>query len=146
MAGAVAAVVALITLIVNFRNRKRDALRIKKQATLEAVAMLQNEVFDEMQLYSEKDVRLASEDPQCEGYKHFSTMLARCDHFAIGVDMDIYDRDTAMRLCGDYLWPMYKKFIPLVEQKRIMSNGGELYTTFQNVAAEFKNRTTCKGV
>lgn len=138
VATAFAALLAFITLLVNGQNRRTDATRIKKQATLDAINVLQNDVFDEMAYYSKEDVKSASVDTKCEGYKHFGALLARCEHFSVGVDSGIYDYETTKNLCGNFLWPLYDKFIPLIEEKRMLSGGKELYSSFQNLAVKLK--------
>ena len=79
------------------------ARRDRKQATLDAYNTLQNEVFDKLNLFKPSDIREIANHPTSKEYKKLSALIARIEHFCVGVNTNIYDKDTVYLLTHGYL-------------------------------------------
>ena len=78
---------------------KRD----RKQATLDAYNTLQNEAFDKLNLMMPSDIREIANDSRSKEYKEISGYIARIEHFCVGVNLGIYDKETVYELAHGYL-------------------------------------------
>ena len=80
-------------------------VRDRKQATLEAYNRLQEQVLDHLNTRSEE-------------YKQISAYVARIEHFCVGVNQKIYDRNVVYELAQGYLDGTIKSRIePMIEKK-----------------------------
>lgn len=140
IATAVSAVIAVFTIITNARVRKKDTQRKKKQATLEAVNVLQNEVLDKITFYTDSRIEEIAKDKRSEEFKTVAAMLARCEHFAVGVYEDIYDYSTVQALFKDHLVYQYKKLKPIIDTKR-KGHSDKYYSSFEKLANELANKS-----
>lgn len=125
--GAVAAVVVSLVIYA------LGLLREKKQATLEAYNVLQTDVFDKLNLFTNRQIRdICIEvcenngsksnisDETNEKFYVLISYLARLEHFSIGVNTGIYDAKTAERAGTAFLQGQYTKLFPLIytQEKR----------------------------
>ena len=133
------AIFAAYALVQTKKAADKSLIRERKEATIKAVNLMQNEVFDEMLKYKASDVKKASEDTSSADYKMFSTYLARCDHFAIGIEESIYDYAVLKKLAGGFIWPLYQKFVPLIEKKRAIAHNNTLYKSLEGLAEKLKS-------
>ena len=78
------------------------ARRDCKQATLDAYNALQNEVFDRINLYRPAEILEISKHPTSKEYNEISSLIARIEHFCVGVNSRIYDRKTVYELAHGY--------------------------------------------
>ena len=79
------------------------AQRDKKQATLDAYNRLQNEAFDQLNLYMPARIKEISKHPTSEEYKEISGYIARIEHFCVGVNTGIYNKKVVYQLAHGYL-------------------------------------------
>ena len=95
------------------------AQRDRKQATLDAFNTLQNEVFDKLNLLMPADIQEIAKHPTSKEYKEVSGYIARIEHFCIGVNMNIYDRETVYHLAHGYLdgKVIVDRISPIIEKK-----------------------------
>ena len=133
----------LFTVMVTYRGEQRE----KKQATLDALNILQEQVFDNLNTYTFAEVRnvatqwqlsiqaknkfindkqgTADEfwnthheyDSVIEEYRKLSGYLARIEHFALGVNTGIYDAKVTERAATTYFVMLYKKMGPILAVK-----------------------------
>ena len=103
--------------------------RDRKQATLDAYNRLQTEVFDKLNLYTPADIRSICEDNRSEKYKTVSGYVARIEHFCVGLNEGIYDRDTFYSLSHGYFdgHQIRKRIEPIMESKHQSSNSKEIF-------------------
>jgi hypothetical protein len=80
-----------------------SAQRDRKQATLDAFNTLQGEVFDKLNLYSPSEISEIIKNTRSEDYKTVSALIARLEHFCVGVNTRIYDRRVVYKLAHGYL-------------------------------------------
>ena len=128
---AAALVVSLITF---FSNVSHD----KKKATLDAYNILQSQVLDKLNSYTKKQIEEISANPRSEEYKEISALLARVQHFAVGVNTNIYDEKVVKRLAGKYFLGIYDKLSPLIEKKRSVNKTEKHYDEFEQLVVKIK--------
>lgn len=138
----------LFTVLVTYRGEQRE----KKQATLDALNVLQEQVFDNLNQYTFRKIRnnavqwqssikeknafinnkegTAEEfwntyheyDSIVDEYRKLSGYLARIEHFALGVNTGIYDAEVTERAATTYFVMLYKKMMPIL----LVKNNGTL--------------------
>lgn len=108
-----------------FWTAKRD----RKQATLEAYNRLQTEVFDNLNLYKPAEIRSICEDVASEEYKIISGYVARIEHFCVGLNTRIYDRNIFYALAHGYFDgnQLRKRIEPMLNAKNQSNNSAELF-------------------
>lgn len=133
----------LFTVLVTYRGEQRE----KKQATLDALNVLQEQVFDNLNQYTFGEIRnIAVQwqssikeknafinnkegtveefwdthqeyDSIVDEYRKLSGYLARIEHFALGVNTGIYDAEVTERAATTYFVMLYKKMMPILSVK-----------------------------
>lgn len=116
--------------IVYFKGLKRE----RKQATLDAFNELQAQVLDELAKYSPNAIRMIAEDHRKKDtkpkYNHLKTLIARIEHFAIGIEEKIYDFKTD-KLAAEHLIYLYNKVSPIVQAARESAKGKNTYIHYE---------------
>ena len=79
------------------------AQRDRKQATLDAYNLLQEQALDYLNYYMPTQIAEIAKNPRSDEYKKISTYIARIEHFCVGVNKKIYDKETVYALAHDYL-------------------------------------------
>lgn len=93
-------------------------VRDRKQATLEAYNRLQEQVLDHLNVYMPKQIAEIAKNTRSEEYKQISAYVARIEHFCVGVNQKIYDRNVVYELAQGYLDGTIKNRIePMIEKK-----------------------------
>ena len=125
-----AMIISLISVIVSVAIYLLGIQRDKKQDTLDSFNLLQEQVFDKLNLitYSEitnicKKVDNGSIDDETNS-KYFELLgyLARLEHFSLGVNTGIYDAKTAERAGTAFLVSLRKKLLPVIELQEKRGN------------------------
>lgn len=136
----------LFSIMVTYRGEQRE----KKQATLDALNVLQEQVFDKLNTYTFGEIQNIAEkwselielknryieskqgtaeefweshheyDAVIQEYRKISGYLARIEHFSLGVNTGIYDTMVTERAATMYFVMLYKKMMPILAVK----NGG----------------------
>lgn len=144
----------LFTVLVTYRGERRE----KKQATLDAINVLQEQVFDNLNTYTFGEIRDIAEkwsesieaknkyiennegtaeefweshheyDAVVKEYRKISGYLARIEHFALGVNTGIYDAKVTERAATTYFVMLFNKMMPILSVK----NGGATRDTELN--------------
>jgi hypothetical protein len=144
----------LFTIMVTYRGEQRE----KKQATLDALNVLQEQVFDKLNMYTFGEIRDVAEkwsasieaknkyvenkegtagefweshqeyDSVVHEYRKISGYLARIEHFSLGVNTGIYDAKVTERAATRYFVMLFKKMMPILSVK----NGGSARDTELN--------------
>ena len=105
------------------------ARRDRKQATLEAFNRLQTEVFDYLNMYTPAEIAKICENTRSADYKTISAYLARIEHFCVGLNQGIYDKETFFALAHGYFdgQMLQKRIKPIIDKKNLRNNTGELF-------------------
>ena len=95
------------------------ARRDRKQATLDAYNTLQNEVYDKINLYRPAEILEISKHPISKEYNELSALIARIEHFCVGVNSRIYDRKTVYELAHGYFdaAKLKGRISPIIDRK-----------------------------
>ena len=148
-----AVVISLAAFVMSGAVEYRKAIREKKQATLDAINVLQEQAFDRINEYTQAEIndivrtwkkavikKDKAVDPEhkaycIEEYRKLGGYLARIEHFALGVNTGIYDTETAERAATMYLKVLYRsKLSPLIELKNSQGRSDlEYYAEFRKL-------------
>lgn len=93
-------------------------VRDRKQATLEAYNRLQEQVLDHLNVYMPKQIAEIAKNTRSEEYKQISAYVVRIEHFCVGVNQKIYDRNVVYELAQGYLDGTIKSRIELMIEKK----------------------------
>ena len=94
------------------------AARDRQQATLDAYNQLQQQALDHLNMYRPSLIREIAKDKISPEYKQLGAYIARIEHFCVGVNERIYDRDTVYELAHGYFDGGLKMRIePVIEGK-----------------------------
>lgn len=122
-------IVAIISFLFAVVTYKRDKERIKKENTLDAIMVLQKEVFDNL-----TDEKIENAKKQSWNMSTITKELCRIEQFAVGVNQNIYDIETVNRMAGILFISKYDKLYPIIEKKREKST--QNYVEFRDMVNE----------
>lgn len=118
-----------------FKGLKHD----KKQDTLDAYNQLQEQAFDKLNEKSKEEILEISKKLRSAEYREISSYIARIEHFCVGVNSNIYDKETVYQLAHGFLDGAIKeKIAPILERKRY--NGENFYQHTTKMLEWMKNR------
>lgn len=127
-----AVISAVHSIYVYIQTVKHD----KKQATLDAFNILQEQVLDKINLYSNSKIKEIAEDSRSKKYKDLTILMARIEHFSVGVNTEIYDLKIVKRLAGKHFCMLYDKLLPMIEKKRKINKTDKHYDEFEKLVEE----------
>lgn len=126
LVSAIASVIATVFAAVELsRSRKANEEikdRERKEATINAYNNLQNQVLDKLVSFSAEEIEDLVENIDRDEFKKiymdYKTLIARCEHFAVGINENIYDFEVLYELSGEHLIYLYKKVKPIIHYAR----------------------------
>ena len=95
-------IIALIALVFSVYTYRKSVVHERKKATLDAYNRLQNEALDNINLYSPQRIAGIIENPRSEEFKKLGAYIARIEHFCVGVNKEIYDKEIVYELAHGY--------------------------------------------
>lgn len=114
----------------------------RKKATIEAFNTLQNEVLDKL-VFDEKGnaelivTNLHNQD--CvKAYNDYRTLVARLEHFAIGVNQRIYSFRVVKTLAGTHLISLFQKVKPIIDKSNEHFPENHNYREFTRLVERLK--------
>ena len=108
------------------------AARDRKQATLDAYNALQEQALDHLNHYMPKMIEEIAAHPRSDEYKTVSAYVARIEHFCVGVNRGIYDRQVVYDLAHGYLdGTIRSRITPLIARKN--HHGGDYYSNIRRL-------------
>lgn len=128
--------IALFSLIYSFVTYHCSVMHDKKQATLDAFNILQEQVLDKINLYPNSKIKEIAEDARSKEYKELTFLMARVEHFSVGVNSKIYDVKIVKRLAGKHFCALYDKLLPMIEKKRKINKSDKHYNEFEKLIGE----------
>lgn len=163
----IAIAISFVSILVSVVIYQKGVQREKKQATLDAFNVLQEQVFDYLNQYTYAQIREVCDEwrqaivdnknkyngqvinfsekqqnkrNQCVNeYRVLSGYLARIEHFALGVNTGIYDAKIAERAGTSYLVMLYRgKLKPLIETKHSGDSNTEYYAEFRKLVEKIE--------
>ena len=132
----------IFTLITFLWTVRRD----RKQATLEAYNRLQTEVFDHLNTYRPSQILEICEDNRSAEYKTISGYLARIEHFCVGLNRGIYDKETFYALAHGYFdgHQIRKRIEPMIKSKNSNKSTEQFYDDTLSVLKEMERKAKKK--
>lgn len=151
----VSAIIALISTIISalalyYSNRHQKEMRIQacKQSTIEAFNKIQNEVLDKLIDVPADNAKLMVRNlykKECkESYNAYKVMIARLEHFAVGIDEGVYDKEIVEKLAGSHLIFLYDKIEPIIKKANENSDNNMYYCHFTNLIKNLKDNQNNK--
>lgn len=132
---AAAAVLSLVSIVFSVYTYRKALVHDRKQATLDAYLLLQESAFDPLNHITPDEIKEIAQEPRSSRYKDVSGYIARIEHFCVGVNMGIYDRETVFALAHGYLdKALSSRLDPMLNRKAALS-GKEYY---ENIKAVLK--------
>lgn len=139
----VANLIAIATFLFGIATYKKGVDRETKQATLEAYRCLQEEVLDKLASVNKDNAVLFVENfdnPKCKQvYNDYRVLIARLEHFAVGINEKIYSFDTVDRLGGVHLIYLYKKVEPIINKANELSDSNVNYIAYRQLVIKLLN-------
>ena len=136
IAAAASAIIAAVALRKTKQSQEQMAVDARRAATIIAFNRLQDEVLDKMVSYHPEDVRTLIEykdDQMREAYDDCRALIAKCEHFSVGVNSGVYDFDITNRLGGTHLIYLYGKIEPVIEEARSGAKEGIPFHEFEQL-------------
>lgn len=98
----------------SIKVQKRTSAENKQRITIEAFNRMQDQVFDKLVSCSKEQIMYLVDDmdyaPRIkEACDDTRALIARCEHFAVGVNNDVYDFDLVQKLGGTHIVYVYDK-------------------------------------
>ena len=136
----VAAVLSLGSLGFSVYTYRKALLHDRKRDTLDAYLLLQEQAFDPLNRIAPGQMKEIVQNPASQEYKDVSGYIARIEHFCVGVNKKIYDRETVYALAHGYLDKALKyRLTPILDKKKSMT-GQEYYENIQEVLRWMRER------
>lgn len=122
-------IIAIASVVFSIFTYYQNVIHDRKQATLEAYNRLQSEVFDMLNIYTPTEIRNICEDTKSNEYKILSGYLARIEHFCVGINEKIYDKNIFYTMAHGYFdgFLLKNRIDPLLESKNSGKTGTEIY-------------------
>ena len=112
-------ILAIISVALSLYTYTATVHHEKKKATIDAFNLLQNEVLDKFVCITKENAEVIVanlDDKKCkEAYDSYRALIARIEHFAIGVKEKVYDFNVVDELAGTHLIYLYKKIKPIID-------------------------------
>lgn len=139
----VATVFAAVALLQSRKYNKFSLERQRKEATIHAYQTLQEQVLDKLVIINKNEIHnvidYKDESKEfLEIYNEYRTLIARCEHFAVGVNNDIYDFNILVELSGIHLIMLYNKLKPIIQCARSATYGKDAFKNFEILVKELE--------
>lgn len=116
---SVSAIFAVASAGFSIYTYHQNVVHDRKRDTLDAYNTLQQEVFDKLNRLPPACIREIANHPTSDDYKELCGYIARIEHFCVGVNMKIYDRETVYQLAHGYFDSkiITERIEPIIERK-----------------------------
>ena len=137
----VSCVIAITSVVISVITYHNTVVNDRKSATLEAYNRLQAEVFDPLNSYTPMEISDICENTKSVEYKVLSGYLARIEHFCIGVNEKIYDKDVFYKMAHGYFdgHILYHRIEPILMSKK---NAEQYYSNTYSVLEQMNKKST----
>jgi len=130
----IAVIISAVAFCLSLYQLLSDRNRTKKESTLHAFNLNQNEVFDPI---SKMDIKSINPDKR-EDWRKLTTLMARIEHFCVGINTGIYDIRIVNKLGGNYMLNLYNRLLPHINMKESLSSGGQHYNEYRDMIKRLK--------
>jgi len=135
-----ALIISILAFLLSFIQFMRDTSREKKEATLNAFYVLQNEAFDPLnELLVDKQVDVSAIALGSNEWRNITTALVKIEQFSVGINTNIYSIEILNRVAGAYFIRLFERLKPVIEKKRAQNiSKGKHYNEFQQAVESLK--------
>ena len=116
----------------------------RRKATLDAYNLLQEQALDKLYMYMPKQLREIVGNRRSEEYKLVSSYVARVEHFAVGVNQNIYDLDTVYELSHGFLDGSIRTRIEILIERKEEGFAEEFYCNIKTLLKKMDDKTDKK--
>ena len=139
------AIVALGSLCWSVRTQNIIQKNEVKRTTIDAFNRLQSEVLDKLVLVDKENAELVVEEradnEACkQAYNDYKTLIARLEHFAVGVEQGAYDLDMVDKLAGEHLIYLLPKIKPIIDAANEHLQSDRHYQSYIGLVEQLKKR------
>ena len=140
----VIAVISMVVSVITLINSIYLQLYLsRKKATVEAFNTLQNEVLDKLVFDKKGNAELIVKNlnnADCiKAYNDYRTLLARLEHFSIGVNQRIYSFKVVKMLAGAHLVSLFQKVKPIIDKSNEHFPDNHNFREFVKLIGRLKN-------
>lgn len=145
IAAWITALVALVTLIWSIQTQKTIHKKEIKRATIDAFNRLQSEVLDKLVLVDKANAELIVEErednEECrQAYNDYKTLIARLEHFAVGIEQGAYDLEMVDKLAGKHLVFLLPKIEPIIDAANDHMETDKYYQSYVKLVEKLRGR------
>ena len=137
-------ILAIISVALSLYTYTATVCHEKKKATIDAFNLLQSEVLDKFVCIKKEDAEMIVanlDDKKCkEAYDNYRALIARIEHFAIGVKENVYDFNVADELAGTHLIYLYKKIKPIIDKANKNEKTTKHYCNFVSLVDRLNHK------
>lgn len=131
-------IISILALVLSLIQFIRDASRQKKEATLNAYNILQDDVFSNLIKIDGAELN-PPPDFRSEKYTKVTGYLSKIEMFSTGINTGVYSIWILNRLGGGFFVRQYDKLTPIIEKKRIENRSpGKHYDEFEKTVKKLK--------
>lgn len=136
----IALIISVLALLLSLVQFMRDTSRAKKESTINAFYVLQNEAFDPLnELLIDKRVDTSAIELGSNDWRQITTSLAKIEQFSVGINTNVYSIKILNRVAGAYFIRLYNSLEPIIAKKRSQNiSNGNHYSEFQEVVNHLK--------
>ncbi|MGN0488607.1 MAG: hypothetical protein ACI4HO_05055 [Ruminococcus sp.] len=145
IADIIASVVAVLafafTILVQYINSQRT----RKAETIKAFNLLQNESLDKLAELNKTNAKnIVSGKSESEAFRtayyDYKVLIARVEHFAIGVNNKVYDFNIVDELAGEHLVYLYNRVKPIIDEANKRNLDNSYYGAYSNLVEKLKKK------
>lgn len=133
VSACVSAIFAAVELHRSRKANEKSLVRERKEATIEAFNELQKDVLDffvDTKPENYKTIVECIDNDDCKkAYNDTKALIARLEHFAVGINENIFDFEVFDKLGGIHIMYLYEKVLPVI-RKANSAPGEEVYSEF----------------
>lgn len=137
-------IIAIVSAIFSIVTYVFTVIYEKRKATVEAINLLQNEVLDKFVSINKGNAITIVENldnPKCrETYNDYRALIARLEHFSIGVNKRIYDFSIVNNLVGIHFIYLHEKVKPIIDETNKNKSHIKNYCNFVELVKKIKRK------
>lgn len=149
IASLITAIVAVFSLCRSVKTQKDIQKNEVKRATIDAFSKLQEDVLDKLVSEDKANAAIIAEErndnEECKkAYNDYKTLVARLDHFSIGIEQGVYDLDVVDKLAGEHLVFLLPKIEPIIDAANEHLKTDKYYQNYVKLVEQLKKRHAMK--
>ena len=145
IASWIAALAATGTLFWSVYTQNKIQKKDVKRATIDAFNLLQSEVLDKLasvdKANAEAIVERRETNEACrKAYNDYKTLIARLEHFAVGIEQGAFDLDIVDKLAGEHLIYLLPKIEPIIDAANEHVQTDKYYQSYVKLVERLRTR------